>query len=118
MGIIREIEAGINFYYYKYGFYPATIADAMAQVPLDPWGNPYKYLPSLKPDGTHNYRWDSDHLLDKNNNPLNSDFDLYSRGKDGATILTICYGGAGLDDVARIGNGFIVTLGQDYCDSN
>jgi len=105
--IIREIEAGINVYYYRYGMYPATLNDAMIAVPLDPWGNPYQYLSSQDPN------WPSSFRYDRNMMPLNSDFDLYSIGEDGLTAPGL-QAPVSKDDVVRAGNGAFADLGALY----
>ena len=50
---------------------------------------------------------------DKNLNPLNSDFDLYSVGKDGASSTQIT-GAKGRDDIIRAGNGGFIGLAKDH----
>jgi general secretion pathway protein G len=106
--IIREIEAGINVYYYRNNdTYPATLSDAMIAVPLDPWGNPYQYLSSQDPN------WPSSFRYDRNMMPLNSDFDLYSMGQDGLTNRGL-QAPVSADDVVRAGNGAFVDLGALY----
>ena len=102
--IIREIETGINTYYYRYGAYPTTLSDAMAAVPLDPWGNPYQYLSSGDPN------WTSLQRYDRNLRPLNSDFDLCSKGRDGISQQSLA-AAESQDDVVRAGNGGFVDLG-------
>src|SRR5207253_366303 len=44
---------------------------------VDPWGNPYQYINHANLRGNGHVR------KDKNIVPINSDFDLYSMGKDG-----------------------------------
>ena len=105
--IIREIEAGVNIYKYRNGTYPATLSDAMIATPADPWGKPYQYVSST------DQNWSSLRRYDGRMVPLNSDFDLYSNGRDGRTAKNL---GAddSADDVVRARNGAFVGLGQDY----
>ena len=105
--IIREIEAGINIYKYRYGTYPLTLSDAMIATPLDPWGNPYYYLSSTDPT------WQANQRLDRHMRPLNSDFDLYSNGADGCSAPALTHP-LSRDDVIRAANGGFVGLGKDF----
>ncbi len=105
--IIREIEAGINMYYIRYGTYPATLDDAMQAVPLDPWGNPYQYVSSEDPT------WSAKYRVDRNMQPLNTDYDLYSIGMDGQTNRNLA-AMASLDDVLRAGNGGFTDLASRF----
>jgi general secretion pathway protein G len=105
--ILREIESGVNMYYYKYGTYPLSLSDCMQQVPLDPWGNPYVYLSSQDPNWSSQYRTDLDFQ------PLNSDFDLYSMGVDGQTQRSIA-AITSKDDILRAGNGSFVDMAAKF----
>jgi Tfp pilus assembly protein PilE len=93
--IIRELEAGINVYKYRYGTYPATLSDAMIATPVDPWGNPYYYLSSTDPS------WGANQRMDRHMRPLNNDFDLLSIGRDGKTATFLANRDA-QDDVVRV----------------
>ena len=75
----------------------------------DPWGNPYQYLnlsdPKLKGKGQAR----KDHNLV----PINSDFDLYSMGKDGASVSPLT-AKASRDDIVRANNGRFIGRAKDY----
>ena len=45
--------------------------------------------------------------------PLNDDYDLYSRGKDGLTATGVS-AARSLDDVVRANNGIFIGLGAHY----
>lgn len=83
------------------------LPDSLAEVGLDrlkdPWGNPYQYLKIQDaPKGVMgNVR--KDHFLV----PINSDFDLYSMGKDGQSKppLTVP---VSADDIIRANDGRFV----------
>jgi len=105
--ILAEIEAGINVYYMRYGTYPATLDDAMQAVPLDPWGNPYQYLSSQDPT------WPSNYKIDRNLQPLNTDYDLYSKGMDGQTNRNLA-AMVSMDDIIRGGNGGFTDLASRF----
>ena len=86
--------------------YPATLAAANLDGLVDPWGNAYRYL-KISTATIGNVR------RDRNLRPINSDFDLYSVGRDGRTTTQL-QGRNGLDDVVRANNGGYVGLAEDY----
>ena len=104
---IAVISTFINQYYTEYHEYPATLTDAGVGNKLDPWGHPYKYLNITTQTGKGNLR------KDKALNPLNTDFDLYSMGKDGVTKLQITQKDS-QDDVIRINDGQFIGLASDF----
>jgi general secretion pathway protein G len=72
----------------------------------DPWGNPYVYLNfTTTPQG----QWRKDHNLV----PLNSTFDLYSKGKDGQSQPPLT-AAASRDDIVRANDGNFVGLASRY----
>lgn len=89
--------------------YPNSLAELNINIPLDPWNQPYQYLgiDVNPPPNVGQVR------RDKNLNPLNSDFDLYSLGKDGASSKQIT-GAKGRDDIIRAGNGGFIGLAKDH----
>jgi general secretion pathway protein G len=87
---------------------PATLNDLRMDVPLDPWGQPYEYL-DIATAGKSKAALRKDGAL----NPLNSDFDLYSKGKDGKSTGPLS-AEESLDDVVRANNGAYLGLGEDY----
>jgi general secretion pathway protein G len=86
--------------------YPDSLADIGLGTKLDPWGYPYRYL-NLDKNGNGGAR------RDKNLNPLNTDFDLYSVGKNGRTRLPISQRDS-LDDVIRVYDGKFVNLASKF----
>jgi general secretion pathway protein G len=50
---------------------------------------------------------------DKNLVPINTDFDLYSVGKDGVTVSPLT-AAQSRDDVVRANDGTFIGLGEDY----
>lgn len=86
--------------------------DNLAQVGLadkrDPWGNPYEYL-NVFSDGNGPPHPRKDHFL----NPLNSDFDLYSRGADGDTKIPLT-AKASRDDILRANDGGYIGIASEY----
>ena len=87
---------------------PNSLAELGVDLPLDPWGQPYAYLNIVAASsGVGGLR------KDKNLNPLNTDFDLYSIGKDGSSSGPLS-AQASRDDVIRANNGAYIGLGEDY----
>ena len=87
---------------------PATLAELNMDVPLDPWGNEYVYLNIRAAGlGVGGFRKDG------NLNPLNTDFDLYSRGADGESAGPLS-AQKSRDDIVRANNGAFIGLGEDY----
>ena len=91
------------------GRYPDTLAEAGVVGDLDPWGYAYRYLKieGEGPSVTGSTR--KDRFLV----PLNSDFDLYSVGKDNGTRPPLAPA-VSHDDVVRANNGLYVGLGSDF----
>jgi len=74
---------------------------------LDPWGNPYQYYNIETAKGKGHLR------KDKSLNPINSDYDLYSMGKDGVTKSQVSNQDS-LDDVIRARDGQFIGLASDF----
>lgn len=103
---INAMSATIEHYFSEERTYPDSLADVNLASKLDPWGHPYQYL-NLNKNGNGGAR------RDKNLNPLNSDFDLYSIGKDNETRLPITQKFS-LDDVLRANDGNFINLAEKY----
>jgi general secretion pathway protein G len=103
---ISGMAAKIEAYWQDAREYPDSLADVGLATKLDPWERPYRYL-NLDKNGNGGAR------RDKNLNPLNTDFDLYSTGKNGATKLPISQKDS-LDDVIRINDGKFVDLASKF----
>jgi general secretion pathway protein G len=107
MGDILEIQLVIaRFVTDKDGKLPDTLADVRKNGVLDPWGNPYVYTNLITANT-------GDARKDKKLNPINSDYDLYSMGKDGVTKKQLDNKDS-LDDVVRANDGGYVGLAAKY----
>jgi general secretion pathway protein G len=73
----------------------------------DPWGNSYRYLNIAAVPGHREVR--KDRFLV----PLNSDYDLYSMGKDGVSKAPLT-ATQSRDDIIRAGNGAFIGLAADF----
>ncbi len=99
MADVRDMELVIVRFQAEHGALPNTLAQAGINQ-LDPWGRPYVY--TLGGD-----------RKDKYTHPLNTDFDLYSMGKDGRSEPPLT-AHASHDDIIRANNGKFVGLASDY----
>jgi general secretion pathway protein G len=86
---------------------PDSLADVRADGKLDPWGRPYQYFNLTSQKGNGKAR------KDKKLNPLNSDFDLYSMGKDGYSQSSLM-AKTSRDDIIRARDGRFIGLAQDF----
>lgn len=88
---------------------PNSLAEVGLSTRLDPWGRPYEYL---KLAGA------SKSVIgkarkNKNLVPINSDFDLYSKGKDGQSAGPLT-AKTSRDDVVLANDGRFIGLAADY----
>ena len=104
---ILEISAFIKVYQDTYDALPASLADVDKGGKLDPWGNPYQYLNITTAKGKGKLR------KDKSLTPINSDYDLYSMGKDGKSVTPLT-AKASQDDIIRARDGQFVGLASDF----
>jgi general secretion pathway protein G len=102
---ILEISAMLDRYVNFKHVFPASLAD-LPFTRLDPWGNPYRYL-SMEGATVGQKR------KDKSLHPLNSDYDLYSMGPDGASQTPLT-AKASRDDIIRANNGSFIGVAEDY----
>jgi general secretion pathway protein G len=107
---IRGLEKTISAYSIdRGGALPANLAALGIQIPPDPWGHDYIYhqlgAPGVVSDGSP--RTDVTGVL-----PLNTDYDLYSRGPDGVTNPSTTDDPTSYDDVVRSGDGGYVGLAK------
>jgi general secretion pathway protein G len=103
---IQDIAFRVQVFRSDTGSFPATLADAGLGGRRDPWGNPYEYWPVAgRPPG----QLRKDHNLV----PINTDFDLFSKGKDGQTNYPLTAHHS-RDDIIRANNGGYIGLASDY----
>ena len=87
---------------------PTSLAELPTAVPNDPWGRPYIFLNII--DGNPSI---GAVRKDGKLNPLNTDYDLYSEGRDGDSKGPL-NAKASRDDIVRASNGAFIGLGEDY----
>ena len=103
---IANLSVLIEAYYQDARTYPDSLADIGQSGKLDPWGQPFQYY-NITTNGIGGAR------KDKKLNPLNSDFDLYSMGKDKKSKSQISQKDS-VDDVIRANDGHFVDLANKY----
>jgi len=103
---LRMIERDIGIYQEISGLLPDDLNQIEVDISTDKWGNTYRYL---KVEGAKKGKLRKDHNLV----PVNSDYDLYSIGKDGKTAAPFT-AKASQDDVVRANDGEFVGLVADY----
>jgi general secretion pathway protein G len=109
MSDLRTLEKDITAYMASNGNLPPDLNAINRGTMRDPWGNLYIYAPIPHSDGTDAY------VDSSGANELNTDFDLYSKGKDGLSDPDPNLADAiSYDDVVRAGNGSFVGLGGNY----
>ena len=85
---------------------PTSLAEIGRGTLKDPWGNPYEYLEFAGgPSGLIR----KDHSL----HPLNSTYDLYSKGKDGQSQAPLT-ASASRDDIIRANDGGYIGPASGY----
>ena len=107
IGDIRTISTGIDMYFIGNNQFPNTLADVGYADWQDPWGHPYQYMDVTEAKGKGKVR------KDRNLVPLNSDYDLYSMGRDGESVSPIT-AKASRDDILRANNGAFIGLATNY----
>jgi general secretion pathway protein G len=105
---LKDISAQLDPIAFEGGRLPTTLAAIGLGGRNDPWGRPYAYL-KIKgnPGGAFASRRDQ-FLV-----PINADYDLYSRGKDGRTNRVLTHP-LSLDDIVRGNNGAFLGLAAKY----
>lgn len=107
---IESISKAVSVCGIDSAIYPMSLEDVcdenFLQV-LDPWGNAYQYVNIINTGEMAHLR------RDKFLVPLNTDFDLYSMGKDGESQppLTV---NVSQDDILRANNGSFIGRAIDY----
>ena len=104
---VRMLESEIAAYQENNDKLPDNLNDLGRGNILDPWGNPYQFLNFDNVTGQGKMR--KDHNLV----PLNTDYDLYSMGKDGKSKPPLT-AKASHDDIIRANNGSFIGIASDY----
>ncbi|WP_317933381.1 prepilin-type N-terminal cleavage/methylation domain-containing protein [Halioxenophilus sp. WMMB6] len=103
---ITTISQLLERYYVVHGSFPASLEEAKIGL-FDPWGNPYQYTNIALAKGKGDLR------KDKNLVPINTDYDLFSAGKDGQSRSPLT-AKVSQDDIIRANNGSYIGLAGDF----
>ena len=106
-GDIGEIHMALAKFELSYNRYPDSLAEIGMDQKRDPWGNPYRYLVVFGRQDVGPVR--KDHNL----KPVNSGYDIYSMGPDGATASPFTSTN-GKDDIVMANDGDYFGLACQY----
>jgi general secretion pathway protein G len=106
---LRNLDLTIQIYRRTQGSLPSNLASLGVPIPSDPWGRSYEYL-KVEGGGIYALFYAKKDFFEI---PINKDFDLYSRGPDGATS-SIVFLTAAQDDVMRGASGQYFGLASNY----
>ena len=104
---MRNISKEIDVFNIDYNRYPNDLNEIGLGGVLDPWGRPFQYLNIALVPGKGPLR--KDHSLV----PVNTDYDLYSMGRDGMSQPPFTAPDS-KDDLVRANNGTFYGLVSDY----
>lgn len=107
---IQKMVGSLARFQAERGRPPDTLAEAGIQPPLDPWGNACVYV---RLEGLPKHDQDAKCRWDKYEKPLNTDFDLYSMGKDGKTKPKLTQSDS-YDDIIYAHGGTYIGLVSEY----
>jgi general secretion pathway protein G len=88
------------------GRLPTSLAEIGHGSLMDPWGNPYEYFDFNTGPPGHRRK-------DRNLVPINTTYDLYSKGRDGASTAPLT-ASSSQDDVVRANDGGSYGLASTY----
>jgi len=103
---IVRIQVVVESYYQANDVYPNSLTNVNMNLLLDPWGIAYEYL-NLAGAPIGLMRKDQALV------PINSDYDLYSKGSNGASTAPLTAANS-RDDIVRANNGSFIGLASDY----
>ena len=104
---ISEISEEIERFFTENTRLPDDLGEIGEDGRRDPWDNPYEYHNIMTAKGNGKSRKDGNLV------PINSDYDLYSKGKDGKSVSSL-RGKPSHDDIVRAHNGSWVGVAEDY----
>lgn len=105
IGEINGLEKDLGAYAVDKGTYPPEntwLTEIGREGLLDPWGNPYVYKPFTPLQ------------MRKVVAELNSDYDLYSKGANGVSVLDITNDPISSDDIIRATDGSYIGLASKF----
>ncbi len=107
IGDIRTLQTEITRYEVQFQMLPDTLQEVGITDLLDPWGNPYEYLNYENAAGPLQPR------KDKFLKPVNSTYDVYSKGPDGDSQIPFT-AEASHDDIVRANDGAFIGIAEEF----
>jgi general secretion pathway protein G len=107
---LRVLDNRLKSHKLRTETFPAALNELLEPSPSDPWGQSYQYL---RIEGEDNKTIKNTMRRDKNVNPINSDFDLYSKGADKNSKMQLD-NKVSVDDVVRANDGAFYGLAATY----
>ena len=107
---LRVLDNRLKSHKLRTETFPAALNALIEPSPLDPWGQSYLYL---RIEGEDNKAIKNSVRRDKNLNPINSDFDLYSNGPNKNSKAQLDDKNS-VDDVVRANDGGYYGLASKY----
>lgn len=108
IGDIGTLQKDIMVYELGEGSLPDTLNDIGWENLLDPYGHPYQYLNFATMDKGKGKKRKDQWLV-----PLNTDYDLYSMGRDGESVAPLT-ADASHDDIVRADDGRFIGLASEF----
>ena len=106
---IRTMQERIKDFLFEERRLPDTLTEVPGAKRLDPWGSPYEYLNiEAGAPGTPG-KWRMDRFWV----PVNTDYDLYSKGRDGDSAKQL-QRKESWDDIIRANNGGFVGAASEF----
>jgi general secretion pathway protein G len=105
---MRTLDTSIKVYQLDTGNLPTSLSSVPSGNISDPWGRPYEYL-KIEGDTKATGKSRKDQFLV----PINSDFDLYSMGRDGESSPPLTAKNS-QDDVVRANDGGYFGLASQF----
>lgn len=106
---IGQIALEIDRYRLAHDSSPDSLDQLSTKAPLDPWGRPYEYLSFQGLDNAGKAKM----RKDRNLVPINTEYDLYSRGPDGDTKPPLT-AKPSQDDIVRANDGGYIGKADGY----
>jgi len=105
---LQTLNTSVQLYVIQHGALPDSLGQVLNGNIADPWGNPYQYLKiEGNPNANQQARKDLFLIV------VNSDFDLYSMGPDGQTIIPLA-ASVSQDDAIRANDGGYFGIASNY----
>jgi general secretion pathway protein G len=109
MDTIAAVSTELSSYGMDTGVYPQSLAEIGYGSLVDPWGNPYEYTNIINGGPSVMSKARKDKFLV----PINSDYDLYSKGLDGKSVASLNAKDS-KDDIIRANDGQYIGLAGGF----